>query len=137
MRTQVRSLASLSGLRILHCHELWYGLQTWLRSCVAVAVVQTSGYTSDWTTSLGTSTCRTCGPKKTETNKRQKHREISFCIMYLCLSILFLTQASQNVRTSEVVATAGRNYCSFSESGDPYWLCLKNMLLFHIWRSVF
>ena len=25
-------LASLSGLRILRCHELWYRLQTWLRS---------------------------------------------------------------------------------------------------------
>ena len=24
MRTQIESLASLSGLRILHCHELWH-----------------------------------------------------------------------------------------------------------------
>ena len=39
MRTQVRSLASLSGLTIPHCYELWCRLQTWLRSCVAVAVV--------------------------------------------------------------------------------------------------
>ena len=28
-----------SGLRIWHCRELWHRLQTWLRSCVAVAVV--------------------------------------------------------------------------------------------------
>ena len=32
-------LALLSGLRIQLCHELWCGLQMWLRSCVAVAVV--------------------------------------------------------------------------------------------------
>ena len=39
MRTQVRCLASLSGLRIWHCHELWCRLQMWLGSCIAVAVV--------------------------------------------------------------------------------------------------
>jgi len=32
-------LALLSGLRIWHCHELWYSLQTRLGSRVAVAVV--------------------------------------------------------------------------------------------------
>ena len=32
MRMQVRSLASLSGLRILHCRELWYRLQIQLCS---------------------------------------------------------------------------------------------------------
>ena len=30
MRTQVQSLASLSGLRIQCCRELWLRLQTWL-----------------------------------------------------------------------------------------------------------
>ena len=34
-----RSLTLLSGLRIQHCHELWYRLQMQLRSQVAVAVV--------------------------------------------------------------------------------------------------
>ena len=34
-----RSLASLSGLRIQHCPELWCRSQTWLGSRVAVAVV--------------------------------------------------------------------------------------------------
>ena len=33
MRLQVRSLASLSGLRIQHCHELWSRSQMQLRSC--------------------------------------------------------------------------------------------------------
>ena len=38
MRMQVPSLASLSGLRIWHCRELWCRLQMWLLSLVAVAV---------------------------------------------------------------------------------------------------
>ena len=37
MRTQVRSLLSLSGLRIWCCCELQCRLQTWLRSHVAAA----------------------------------------------------------------------------------------------------
>ena len=39
MRLQVRSPALLSGLRIRHCHELWYRSQMQLGSDVAVAVV--------------------------------------------------------------------------------------------------
>ena len=39
MRMQVRSLASLSGLRIQCCSELWYRSQMWLRSGIAVALV--------------------------------------------------------------------------------------------------
>ena len=39
IRWQVRFLASLSGLRIRHCRELWCGSHMWLRSGVAVAVV--------------------------------------------------------------------------------------------------
>ena len=34
MRMRVQSLASLSGLRIWHCHELWYRSQMWLGSGV-------------------------------------------------------------------------------------------------------
>ena len=55
MRTQVQSLASLSGLKIWCCHELWWKLQMWLRSSIAVAVVQASDYSSDSTPSMGTS----------------------------------------------------------------------------------
>ena len=69
MRTQVRSLASLSGLRIWHCCELWghrHGLDPalpwlWCR-LAAVALIKTP--------SLGTSICHECGPKKTTTNKK-------------------------------------------------------------------
>ena len=37
MRLQVRSLASISRLRIWHCCELWCRSQTLLGSCIAVA----------------------------------------------------------------------------------------------------
>ena len=40
MRLRVRSLASLSGLRIQHCRELRCRSQTGLGPCIAVAVVQ-------------------------------------------------------------------------------------------------
>ena len=39
LRLQVRSLASLNGLRIQRCRELWCTLQTWLGSGIAVALV--------------------------------------------------------------------------------------------------
>ena len=67
MRTQVRSLAVLSGLRIQHCCELWRRSQMWLRSCVAVAVAQVGSCRSDLTPSLGTSICWRC---KCQTNVR-------------------------------------------------------------------
>ena len=64
MRTRARSLASLSGLRIWHCCELWCGSQMRFRSCIAVALVEAGRCSSDWTPSLGTSMCCECGPKK-------------------------------------------------------------------------
>ena len=48
-RLHVRSLASLSGLRICRCHELWCRSQTQLKSCVAMAVAQASGCSSNST----------------------------------------------------------------------------------------
>ena len=58
--------ASLSGLRVWRCCELWCRSQTRHRSGIAVAVVQASNYSSDQTPSLGTSICHECGPKKTK-----------------------------------------------------------------------
>ena len=43
----VPSLASLSGLRIRRCCNLWRRLQIWLRSCVAVTVAQASSCSFD------------------------------------------------------------------------------------------
>ena len=57
VRTWVRSLASLSGLRIQCCRELWCRSQTRLQSCVAVVVVQAGSCSSDWAPSLGISIC--------------------------------------------------------------------------------
>ena len=70
MRMQVRTLASLSGLRIQSCSELWYRLKACLGSGVAVAVAQTSSYSSSSTPRLGTSICRGYSPKKTKGKKR-------------------------------------------------------------------
>ena len=65
MRTQVQSLASLSRLRILSCHDQWCRSQTLLGSGVAVPVASVGSYSSDLTPSLGTSICCRYGPKKT------------------------------------------------------------------------
>ena len=72
MRLWVGSLASLSGLRIQCCRELWHGSQMRLGSGVAVALVQASS--SDQVPSLGTSTCHGCGPKKKD--KRYTHKKV-------------------------------------------------------------
>ena len=66
MRTQVRSLALLHGLRIQHCHELWCRSQTWSQSWIAVAVAVAGSYSSNLTPSLGTYKCQGCGHKKTK-----------------------------------------------------------------------
>ena len=62
MRLQFQS--SFSGLRIQHGRELWGKSQTWLRSDIAVAVVEAGSCSSNGTPSLGTPICRGCGPKK-------------------------------------------------------------------------
>ena len=56
MRMQIRSLASLSGLRIQHSDG------------VAVAVAQAGSCSSDSTPSLGTSISQRCYPKNKEIN---------------------------------------------------------------------
>ena len=72
MRTQVQWLASLSGLRIQYFHELWYKLQTQFRSHIAVAVVQAGSFSSNSTSSLGTSISCVCSPKKSKKKKKKK-----------------------------------------------------------------
>jgi len=66
VRMQVWSPASFSGLRVWRCHKLWCRLQMQLRSNVATAVAQAYSCSSDSTTSLGTSICHGCDPKKKE-----------------------------------------------------------------------
>ena len=74
MRLRVQSLASLSGLRIRRCRELWYRLQTRLESRVAVALAQAGSTSSDQTPSLGTSIFHGCGPKRTKDKKQNKNK---------------------------------------------------------------
>ena len=62
----VQSLALLSRLRIQCCCKLQRSSQKWLRSGVAVTVVQAGNYSSDSTPILGTSICCRYGPKKKE-----------------------------------------------------------------------
>ena len=64
MRMWVGSLASLRGLRIRLCLELWCRSQTWFGSQMAVAVVQVISFSSNSTLSVGNSMCRRYSPKK-------------------------------------------------------------------------
>ena len=75
MRMWVWSLASLTGLRIPCCHELWCRSQMWLESCVAVAAAKASSCSSSLTPRLGTSTHCELGPKRTKKKKRKKERK--------------------------------------------------------------
>ena len=59
LRLRVRCLASLSGLWIWHCCELWCGSQTRLGSCMAVA-----GSCPLRPLAWEPPSCRGCGPKK-------------------------------------------------------------------------
>ena len=74
MRMWVHSLATFSGLKIRHCHELWS--QMWLGSGIAVAVNDSCSY--DSTPSLGISICHRSGPRergRKEGRKGKKERK--------------------------------------------------------------
>ena len=90
----------LSGLRIRRCCELWCRSQVRLRPGIAVAVVQTRGYSSDSTSSLGTSICCGCGPKKTKEEEKATCPE--FCIQQKCTSKMKgkIFQTNENWRNS-------------------------------------
>ena len=71
MRLQVQSLASLGGLKIQGCCELWCRLQTRLGSRVAVALAWAGGYSSYSTPSLGTSIRRGNSPRNSKKTKKK------------------------------------------------------------------
>ena len=64
MRTQVRSLASCSGVSIGRCRELWCRSQMRLEPRLAVTVAEAGSCSSNQTPSLHV---RGCSPKKTKT----------------------------------------------------------------------
>ena len=72
-RMQVRSLASLSGLRIQCCHELQCKLQIQMWSGIAVG----HSYSSDSTLSKGTSICHRRTLKNKWTDPGAEHTEHS------------------------------------------------------------
>ena len=72
MRSQVRSLVSLSGLKIQCCLELQCRSQMQLGSDIVVAVVQAGGYSSDSTSSFGTSIRRGYTAKRQKKKKKKK-----------------------------------------------------------------
>ena len=78
MRMRVQSLASLSGLGIWCCHELWFSSQMRLGSCIAVAVAQAGSCSSNSTPSLGTSICHQCSPKTKTKKKKKKKKKKTF-----------------------------------------------------------
>ena len=67
---RVRSLALLSGLRIQSYRDPWCRSHMRFRSCIAVAVMQASSFSSDSTPCLGTSIYHRCGSKKKKKKKR-------------------------------------------------------------------
>jgi len=83
MRTQVRSLAFLSGLRIRPCCELWCRWQMQLTSLVDVAVVQADSYSSSLTPSLGTPYAMGAALKK---KKKKTHKKLSVVLYAIQLS---------------------------------------------------
>ena len=64
MRMQIRSQASISGLRIWCGFKLWHRLQMWLGSGISVAVAEDGSCGFDSALSLGASLCRGCDLKK-------------------------------------------------------------------------
>ena len=73
--------------RMRPCRELWCRSQTWLRSPVAVAVVEPGSSGSDGPPGLATSTCSGFGPLK----RQKTHQNIvSFCSMIEFLVIYLI-----------------------------------------------
>ena len=70
---------SLSVLRIQHCCELWCRSQTWLESCIAVAVGWASSCSSDaWELPYAAGvTLKSKKKKKRERERKQRPREES------------------------------------------------------------
>ena len=66
----------------IHCRELWYGSQMWLKCCmavaVAVAVAQGSSCSPDSTPCLEPSLCQGCSPQYTSIQSNPVHIMLSF-----------------------------------------------------------
>ena len=94
MKLRVRSLASLSRLRIRHYCELWCRSKMRLGSRVAVAVMYAGSCSSNSIPSLGTSICQGRGPRKgkktttTKKKKKEKEKPDTVCLQVMLMSML-------------------------------------------------
>ena len=77
MRTQVRSLASLSGLRIRRCRGLGCRLQMWLDLASLWLWCRLAAVAPHLALSLETSICHECSPKKTKKQKKKQKKKQS------------------------------------------------------------
>ena len=91
LRMWIQSLASLSGLKNLCSCKLQCRSQVQLRSGIAVAVAVACSCSSDLTSSLGTSICHRCGPKRQKKKKKKR-------------------QGTNNVGKSDTVLDLQQNY---------------------------
>ena len=103
MRTQVQSLASLSGLRICHCRKLWCRSKTQPGSDVAVAMVQARGYSSDSTSRLGTSICQGRGSPKKRTHIHTHKDKILFFLLFIFAFFFFPQPCPQHMEVPRLV----------------------------------
>ena len=78
VRTQVWSLASLSGLRILHCRELRCRSQMCSDLALLCRWHRPATTVLNSSLSLGTSICWGCGPKKTKKKNKNKNNFFFF-----------------------------------------------------------
>ena len=124
MRFQVQSLASLSGLRIQHCLELWCGLQMLLGSGVAVA----GSCSSSSTPSLGTSICCGCSPKKQKKKPKTRNTETDI------LPLVYTVQHGLSPATSILISlflSAKLSPLQFLEQYQTL-SCLKGFAFLHV-----
>ena len=81
MRFRVRSLASLSGLEIWCCRELWCRSKTQLSSHVAVAVVWAGSCSSD---------CHGYSPREKKSSKMVKMANFMLCVLLSQLKLKWI-----------------------------------------------
>ena len=81
MRLRVLSLASLSGLKIWRCHELWRRSQTQLGSGVAVALAR-AATTAPIRPLAWEPPCATCAALERQKTKKKKKVSLRFHLIW-------------------------------------------------------
>ena len=115
MRLWVQSLALLSGLKIQRCLELWCRSKTRLGSGIAVALAQAGSYSSDWTSSLGTSKCL----KRQKMNKQKNSKKVDQSLS-VCLSV-YLSIYPSTYPSTHLPSTHPLNYAKDWGQLPPSW----------------